>query len=244
MRVTAIPHRAYVAARRAWARRQGDQRLRRMYGLTTRPGDLVFDVGANIGDHVALFRSMGFRVVAVEPQPALVAALSERYASDSDVVVVARALSDSPGTGALQLNSSHVIASMSHEFRDATHRSGRFGAAEWTEVIEVETTTLDELIAAHGRPALCKIDVEGFERVVLDGLSQPLSAVVFEYTGEVISTAADCVERLGELGFRSFALWPPDRYRTPREWLSAAEMTSAVRSLPVSAGGDLFARLS
>ena len=35
------------------------------------PGDLVFDIGAHVGDRVAAFRRLGARVVAVEPQPAL-----------------------------------------------------------------------------------------------------------------------------------------------------------------------------
>ena len=40
-----------------------------------RPGDLVFDVGAHVGDRIAAFRRLGARVVAVEPQPALVRTL-------------------------------------------------------------------------------------------------------------------------------------------------------------------------
>jgi hypothetical protein len=44
----------------------------RLYGEFVRPGDLVFDVGAHVGDRIAAFRRRGARVVAVEPQPALV----------------------------------------------------------------------------------------------------------------------------------------------------------------------------
>ena len=43
----------------------------RLYGQFVRPGDLVFDIGAHVGDRVASFRRLGARVVAVEPQPAL-----------------------------------------------------------------------------------------------------------------------------------------------------------------------------
>ena len=47
----------------------------RLYGSFIRSGDLVFDVGAHVGDRVASFRRLGARVVAVEPQPTMVRAL-------------------------------------------------------------------------------------------------------------------------------------------------------------------------
>jgi FkbM family methyltransferase len=43
-------------------------------------------------------------------------------------------------------------------------------------------TTLDELIGKHGVPVFIKIDVEGFEEAVLQGLSQPVRALSFEFT--------------------------------------------------------------
>ena len=51
----------------------------RLYGGFVRRGDLVFDVGAHVGDRVASFRRLGARVVAVEPQPAMVKVLELFY---------------------------------------------------------------------------------------------------------------------------------------------------------------------
>ena len=42
-----------------------------LYRGFLRPDDLAFDIGAHVGDRVASFRRLGARVVAVEPQPAL-----------------------------------------------------------------------------------------------------------------------------------------------------------------------------
>ena len=42
----------------------------RLYRRFVQRGDLVFDVGAHVGDRVASFRRLDVRVVAVEPQPA------------------------------------------------------------------------------------------------------------------------------------------------------------------------------
>src|SRR2546430_16588745 len=41
----------------------------RLYGQFVHAGDLVFDIGAHVGDRVGAFRRLGARVVAVEPQP-------------------------------------------------------------------------------------------------------------------------------------------------------------------------------
>src|ERR1700741_472726 len=46
-----------------------ERRLKSFYRRFVRPGDLVFDVGAHVGNHVRAFSSLGCRVVAVEPQP-------------------------------------------------------------------------------------------------------------------------------------------------------------------------------
>jgi hypothetical protein len=60
-------------------------------------------------------------------------------------------------------------------------------------------TTLDELISAHGSPAFCKIDVEGYEAEVLAALSQPIAALSFEFTPEVRAVALECVDRLSRI---------------------------------------------
>ena len=44
--------------------------MQRLYAEFVHEGDLVFDVGAHVGDRIASFRRLGARVVAVEPQPA------------------------------------------------------------------------------------------------------------------------------------------------------------------------------
>ena len=51
----------------------------RLYGGFVKRGDLVFDIGAHVGDRIAAFRRLGARVVAAEPQPALVKMLKLLY---------------------------------------------------------------------------------------------------------------------------------------------------------------------
>src|SRR5437763_8668808 len=76
----------------------------RLYGEFVHTGDLVFDVGAHVGDRIAAFRRLGARVVAVEPQPALVRTLKLLYGRDRAVAIEPCAVSRSEGTLALKLN--------------------------------------------------------------------------------------------------------------------------------------------
>jgi FkbM family methyltransferase len=76
----------------------------RLYGRFVSRGDLVFDVGAHVGDRVACFRRLGARVVAVEPQPALVRTLRLIHGRDRTVVIEPVAVGRGQGTLDLKLN--------------------------------------------------------------------------------------------------------------------------------------------
>ena len=69
----------------------------RLYGGFVRRGDLVFDIGAHVGDRVASFRRLGARVVAVEPQPAMVRVLRLLYGRSADVAIEAVAVGRAAG---------------------------------------------------------------------------------------------------------------------------------------------------
>src|SRR5262245_58988772 len=71
--------------------------MERLYRAFVRPGGLVFDVGAHVGDRIAAFRSMGARVVAAEPQPALVRTLRLLYGRDRAVTIEPVAVGRSAG---------------------------------------------------------------------------------------------------------------------------------------------------
>jgi len=49
------------------------RRMRRFYQQFVRSGDLCLDIGAHLGNHVRVWLELGAQVVAVEPQPHLLA---------------------------------------------------------------------------------------------------------------------------------------------------------------------------
>ena len=70
-----------------YGHRQRASAMDRLYGQFVQNGDLVFDVGAHVGDRVASFRRLGARVVAVEPQEAMVRALRLLYGRSKVVTI-------------------------------------------------------------------------------------------------------------------------------------------------------------
>ena len=145
----------------------------RLYGNFVRSGDLVFDVGAHVGDRVASFRRLGARVVAVEPQPAMVRALRLLYGRSESVAIEAVAVGREPGRARMLINADNpTVSSVSPAFVEAARGAPGWETQRWSETIDVEVTTLDALIARHGVPAFIKLDVEGFEA---EALSRPVA---------------------------------------------------------------------
>jgi len=89
---------AWGLARSLWLyRRPGRQRgLRRLYAPFIARGDLVFDVGAHVGDRSLAFAALGGRVIALEPQPMLAAWLRRNLGGSPRIELPARATSCPP----------------------------------------------------------------------------------------------------------------------------------------------------
>ncbi|MCS6779912.1 MAG: FkbM family methyltransferase [Geminicoccaceae bacterium] len=217
-----------------------------LYRRFVKPGDLVFDIGAHVGDRVASFRRLGARVVALEPQPGPARVIRLLFGRDPLVKVLPMAAGAVPGRLALKVNSRNPTVSTASEafIRGAEGAAGWEGQV-WDREIEVEVTTLDALVARFGEPAFVKIDVEGFEDRVLAGLSRPLPALSFEFTTIARDVAQRCLERLAALGPYRFdlALGESQKLELGR-WVDAAEMAALIEALPHAANsGDVYARL-
>lgn len=204
------------------------------------PSDVVFDVGALRGDKAELFRAHCARVVAVEPQPLMAARLAERFASSDNVVVVHAGLADSEGMRSISINSAYPEISTFSE----SWRSGRFRDHVWDTAAAVPVTTLDALIHQFGRPRFVKIDVEGYERAVIAGLSQYGGCLSFEFTTEYLNDSVAIAGRLASLGYRHFAVACEENATFDLAWTSAETCFDFVRARQAEAPllwGDIYA---
>ena len=221
------------------------RRLRRFYAPLIRPGDLCFDIGAHVGNRITAWTGLGARVVAVEPQAHLMAWLRRRYGDTPGVTLVEAAVGAAEGVATLRLDPRNpTVASLSSEWIAAVGRDASFSSVQWRAAEPVRLTSLDALIATHGRPALWKIDVEGFEAEALRRLSQPLPLVSFEYIPAAMAVAHDCLARLAALGQYEFNWFAGESHRwASPTWLSLSQMTARLDALATGrASGDIFAR--
>lgn len=215
----------------------------RLYGNFVRSGDLVFDVGAHVGDRIASFRRLGARVVAVEPQRAMVRALRLLYGRDRSVAIESVAVGGQPGRARMLINADNpAVSSVSSAFVEAAHGAPGWEAQRWGEFTDIEVTTLDALIVRHGVPAFIKLDVEGFEAEALSGLSQAVRALSFEFTTIQPDVALACIQRCAAMGYARFNAALGESQTMIGEWVGAKEIARWLSALPQAANsGDIYA---
>lgn len=127
------------------------------------PGQVVYDLGANVGYVSLLFaRAVGpqGRVFAFEPLPANQDRLRQNLEHNPGlhVELILAAAAQRSGRAVFALHGSDDMGRLHAD--DNTQ----------TETIEVDTIALDDFANAHSAPHLVKIDVEGAEVLVLQGM--------------------------------------------------------------------------
>lgn len=161
-------------------------------------GDLVFDVGSNIGDKSESFLNLGAKVIGFEPQTECYYYLLDRFKGNPNLFAENIALSNKVGSEIMYKASYHTISSMSEEFITEAKKE-RFTEYNWDTKIVVETNTLDNIVKKYGLPSFIKIDVEGYELNVLQGLSTSVDFVSVEFNPELCQSTIDCIEYVDNL---------------------------------------------
>ncbi len=228
------------------------KKLLKFYSQFIKKDDLCFDIGANFGLRTEIFLKLGAKVVAVEPQAVCMQKLQKKYGNNEKVTLIKKAISDNHGKEELMVSDSHTLSSMSKEWIDSIKSSSMFfvstQAFKWQKTATVAVTTLDRLIYKYGKPAFCKIDVEGYEYRVIKGLSEPIKAVSFEFTPtpEFILSAINIVEYLASIGeFQFNYSFGESISLVLKGWVESEEISNILLNLPkkTPVSGDIYARI-
>lgn len=199
---------------------------------------LIFDIGANCGENVAVYSALGASVIAVEPTPELAEHMRRRFRLNRRVSVDACAASAAAGTTRLWRvqetgGAMNTISVKAHDILAAgdSSRTPDHMRPKLAEPILVEMKTLDMLIDAYGRPDYVKIDAEGHDKEVIAGLSKAIPLVSFEaYLPEFVEESLEAIDLL-------CALSPSAKFQAREaagfilpDWVSAEEIRNLIRS--------------
>lgn len=212
-----------------WKRRK----MKKFYSQFIKPGGLCFDIGANKGLFSKTFLDAGSKVVAAEPIEENFDVLCENFSFNKDFIAVKAAISNTTGTTNIYKGRCSDLSSLDKSFLLFSEET--LPPSQITQQ-PVELTTLDELIVRYGLPDFCKIDVEGHEKEILQGLSHVIPVVSFEYLHPFKERAIDCLKILDRLS-------PNARYNYSlfeffelenRHWVDARTFIAILQQLPKS----------
>ena len=150
----------------------------KLFSRLLKPGDVVVDVGANVGYYTRITSRIVGKdgvVLAVEPMPSALRILELNCADLSNVELLRVALSDREGESTFYVRKRGDASSLLSDSRAVP--------------IRVKTKTADDLFMDRARIDFIKIDVEGFELEVLRGAQKTLGAhkpvVYFEFLDDL-----------------------------------------------------------
>ena len=226
-----------------WVWGADDQKRLEFYSQFIKKGDLVFDVGANIGNRSKIFHRLGAHVVAFEPQNHCADYLEMVFHGLPCFMLERVGLGSAPGEAEMLVSDASTISSLSPEWVSSVQDSGRFSGHEWNGRQVIRIDTLDNQIKKHGVPVFIKIDVEGFEEQVLLGLSQGVKAVSFEFTPEMIGNALGCIRALEQVRKYQYRFsFGESMAFSHDKWLDADGMGDYLAQVPQQEFGDVYAR--
>jgi FkbM family methyltransferase len=164
---------------------------------------IAFDIGANIGQTADILLPNYDKIICFEPNPSLVLFLKSKFKDNNKIVIENLALSDKNEIKKFNISNCHVLSTFSDDWIYNSRFSNNYS---WNSKIDVQTTTLDEIINKYGIPYFIKIDVEGYEQEVFKGFTKTLNDTYFsfEWAEEQYVKINKTIDYLHNLGYNNF----------------------------------------
>jgi len=222
------------------------RKLIRFYQQFIPEKSLCFDIGAHLGNRIDAWLALDTHIIALDPQPLCYKYLEKNFGRKPNVTVLPKAAGKE--VGKMEMHVSHLYPTVStmsgNKWREALNNASN-ATVTWDETIEVEVTTLDQLIAQYGIPQFCKIDVEGFEPKVLKGLSKEIPMLSFEFLSTMQKKRITCIKHLQSIGNYEYNWSEGDSYELELEnWVNADVLLESIRRYGNHLfSGDIYCRI-
>lgn len=142
--------------------------------------NLIFDVGANIGTKSSIFSHLATQVVAFEPSLKLFTFLKKRFRYSNVFVINCALGNDVSELDFYEIIDNEAYNSLSRKHIESTVTQRQVATIETVRKTIVKVDTLENFIRKYGTPEYIKIDVEGYEFQVIQGLKKAVQLVSFE----------------------------------------------------------------
>jgi len=216
------------------------------YSKLIQPKELVFDIGANVGNRTSVFLEIGAEVIAFEPQKRCFDYLTKKFGNHSLFYGEHCAIGSTKGIQEMMVCEADTLSSLSKEWIEATKKSGRFEAYHWNQLEQVRIETLNDIITKHGVPKFIKIDVEGYEFEVLSTLNQPIEFLSIEFTPEHMSNTIMCLDYLVALSQRAqfnFSVGESMAFEFSN-WVNEKDIKQFLSKFDSNNFGDVYIRMT
>lgn len=159
---------------------------------------LIYDVGVNDGSDSAYYLWLGFRVVGIEASPVLAERLRKKFVREIEAgtyVLCDVGISKQDGFADFWMSD---VTEWSSFNREIASRNGTP-----CQAVKVPTRSFSSILQEHGVPHYCKIDIEGNDRLCLDGFKDVGCPKYVSIEMSHANGGSD-LQALYDLGYRKF----------------------------------------
>lgn len=170
--------------------------------------DLIYDIGMHKGEDTRYYLKKGYKVVAVEANPALVAAANAElaaYIKTGQLIILNVGIAATEGSLTFYRNDHEL------EWSSFDKAIGTRDNTPYTQM-QVPCTTIDSILAQYGIPYYMKIDIEGYDPICINGIKSSENAPTYI---SCEASSIECLDALISKGYTQFKLINQARNFTP-----------------------------
>jgi FkbM family methyltransferase len=191
----------------------------------------IYDIGANVGKFTEenTIKYPNCEIIVIEANPSLFETLSNKFYSNNKITILNNCVTNEDDTSIdFYICEADTISSASKKWTTES----RFADYKYREPIKIEGISIETLIKKYGKADYIKIDVEGYEKVVISGMSKNLGLLSFEWAEELKQDILESLNHSNSIGYTKYYISYNDSYTfIPEQFFSFDYLINEVDKL-------------